>query len=177
MAIRYGNTGNPETAGKTLYEGRVVKTFGMEKRIMSDVWAWIRYAVIWTEEERPETVCYGNDEFPDGTEAAVDAPPEMAEKYAAWEEGENRARKDLENKRYYNERLRRAMTPEPGKLVEVIKGRKVPRGTIGETFWYGPDRYNRYGHRVGIRVNGNAMFVNAENVRVSNPWRYYLECR
>ena len=179
MAIRYGDRGNPETAGKTLYECRVVKTYGREERIMSDVWAWVSYAVIWTEEERPKTIVCGNSEFPSGTEAKVDAPPEIAEKYAAWEEGVARAHKDYENERDYNRRLRTAMTPAKGKKVRIVKGRKVPRETIAEAIWYGRDKYNRYGHRVGLKVNGNEnpVWINAENVEVVDPWRYYQEWR
>lgn len=39
---------------------------------------------------------------------------------------------------------------EKGKRVEVIRGRKVPKGTLGECFWTGPDKLQRW------RANRNA---------------------
>ena len=56
-----------------------------------------------------------------------------------------------------------------GDTVKVIRGRKVPKGTQGLVFWEGA-RYNPYRHtdeaRVGIEVDGERMFLNAEYVEV-----------
>lgn len=36
-----------------------------------------------------------------------------------------------------------------GALVEVVKGRKVPKGTVGEVFWLGEDSFGK--PRLGMR--------------------------
>ena len=37
-----------------------------------------------------------------------------------------------------------------GKQIKVVKGRKVPIGTIGECFWMGSCDYSKYGDQWGI---------------------------
>ena len=60
-----------------------------------------------------------------------------------------------------------------GKLVKVVKGRKVPLGTIGNVFWlkrYDNSKYNdRWGiystTRIGIKTNdGKTFFTSLGNV-------------
>lgn len=61
------------------------------------------------------------------------------------------------------------------KTVKVIKGRKVPKGTIGICFWVKRYNYSRYGDpwgiysdtRVGIRTaEGETYFTSADNVDI-----------
>lgn len=61
------------------------------------------------------------------------------------------------------------------KTVKVIKGRKVPKGTIGACFWVKRYNYSRYGDpwgiysdtRVGIRTaDGEVHFTSSNNVEV-----------
>jgi hypothetical protein len=57
-----------------------------------------------------------------------------------------------------------AATPRKGKVVEVFKGRKVPRGTRGKVIWLGD---GDYGARVGIKdASGAVHWTAASNVRV-----------
>lgn len=60
-----------------------------------------------------------------------------------------------------------------GKTVEVVKGRKVPKGTIGKCFWVKRYDYSSYGDpwgiysntRVGIRTpDGEVFFTSFDNV-------------
>lgn len=55
--------------------------------------------------------------------------------------------------------------PRRGDIVEVFKGRKVPKGTVGEVFWVGD---GRWGLRVGIREEGREepWWTAASNCRV-----------
>ena len=51
---------------------------------------------------------------------------------------------------------------EPGQRVRVVKGRKVPVGTVGTVFWLGD---GTYGPRVGIKTEaGERYFLSAGNV-------------
>lgn len=81
-----------------------------------------------------------------------------------------------------------AKTPRLGKTVRVVRGRKVPIGTVGVVAWVGADRFarpSRYAHplaglfrvvpsggaapeRVGLSVSGarKLVFTAATNVEV-----------
>lgn len=52
-----------------------------------------------------------------------------------------------------------------GKTVEVIGGRKVPIGTIGQVFWIGN---TMYGESVGIETKQGRVFTSRSNVKVIN---------
>ena len=56
------------------------------------------------------------------------------------------------------------MTARVGKRLEVIRGRKVARGTTGECIWVG---HGTYGPRVGIKdASGNVHWTSIDNVQV-----------
>ena len=66
-----------------------------------------------------------------------------------------------------------------GKEVKVVKGRKVPIGTVGVVFWRKEcnyDRYQREWHtvmRIGIKTaDGNTYFLSEQNVEVVDPEQY-----
>jgi hypothetical protein len=74
-----------------------------------------------------------------------------------------------------------AKTPEVGKTVRVVKGRKVPVGTQGTVVWkgesaYGKSRYGTWGkttYRVGVKdAEGTVHFTAADNVTVVDPQEY-----
>ena len=61
------------------------------------------------------------------------------------------------------------------KRVKVVKGRKVPKGTVGEVFWLGSYCHSPYGdpwgiyttYRCGIRDDeGNVYWTSVDNVEV-----------
>ena len=54
-----------------------------------------------------------------------------------------------------------------GNVVKVVRGRKVPIGTVGNCFWSG---YGKYGTRVGLQTaGGDKYFTAASNVEVQQP--------
>jgi hypothetical protein len=61
-------------------------------------------------------------------------------------------------------------TPFKGSTVEVVKGRKIKHGTIGEVFWTGMKSFDKYGRwpelQVGLIVDGIKMFTAAKNLKV-----------
>ncbi len=50
-----------------------------------------------------------------------------------------------------------------GKTLRVKAGRKLAKGLIGRCFWFGQ---TKYGHSVGIEVNGEKLFTSMGNVEV-----------
>lgn len=118
------------------------------------------YMVVWNEEKQaPESLefastrgwsypCYGSK---------PDATPEIMAKYQAWE---------AEQARKYRERMaaEEAARPERGKTLKVVRGRKVPQGTVGACIWVGE---GRWGKRVGIKDESGAVHWTAiTNVEV-----------
>ena len=62
------------------------------------------------------------------------------------------------------------------KQVKVVKGRKVPIGTMGECFWMGSYDHSKYGDpwgiytsvRIGIKdSDGNVFWTSLENVKLA----------
>lgn len=131
------------------------------------------YMIIWNPvEKRPETLefastrgwsypCYGSK---------PDATPEILAAYQAWE-------------KEYAESQRRALEaaeaklPKVGRAVRVVKGRKLPKGTVGRVFWTGCNQFRTYyrnGYnqpnqfeRLGIQLeDGSKVFMAGANVEV-----------
>lgn len=54
-----------------------------------------------------------------------------------------------------------------GRSIKVVKGRKVPIGTVGNCFW---SKYTKYGLRVGLMTaDGTKYFTAASNVALETP--------
>lgn len=70
--------------------------------------------------------------------------------------------------------VRAAERPEKGKVVQVVKGRKVPRGTVGIVFWWGEYARRGFHGRVGrpqvrigfCTINAETFFTVADNLEV-----------
>lgn len=158
------------------YEGRVLYTGERNYRDDSDF-----YALVWDDEsESVKEVGYATTRgWTYGNYATIDATPEVLDKA----------------KNYYAkllfERLKAAAaadarTPKVGKTVKVVKGRKVPLGTVGEVFWtgeggyFGPRPRFRSGAwstkgepRIGLKTEaGEKFFLPAKNVEVLDPEEY-----
>ena len=71
--------------------------------------------------------------------------------------------------RFRAERLAQAIADGEvvkGQTVEVFKGRKVPKGTVGEVFWVAPEEDGYGVVKVGFKTaEGVTHFTNIENVR------------
>ncbi len=162
------------TKDEVTYQGCVVEEVVREERIMSDVWATCRYAIVWdAEKSKFLTVSLGNSEF-SGTWSSnlvkVDATAEVLELWNVHRLAESYRDRLLESdRRYYNE-LTVKMTIANGKTVRVVRGRKVPQGTEGVVFWM---RDGRLGLRTSDRRNdrgqwADVVWVTANNCAVVN---------
>lgn len=60
-------------------------------------------------------------------------------------------------------RLAKASFPDAGKLVRVVKGRKLPHGTEGTVVFNGHGRFGRF---VVLSVEGREIVVSQSNVEV-----------
>lgn len=60
-----------------------------------------------------------------------------------------------------------------GDTVTVVRGRKIPIGTVAVVGWFGDDNYSRYGTRVGLIIDGAMVFTAGHNVdKVVDPDDY-----
>lgn len=119
------------------------------------------FATVWDEEQG----CVR--EIFDGTTRAyapskysrADATLEVIFKARAWWS------KQVGPKQAYSVLKGRALYVDVGSKVEVVSGRKVAKGTVGEVFWRGKDAFNRHADRIGIRLaDGSKVFVALSNV-------------
>jgi hypothetical protein len=149
----------------TTFRGRVLKTGEHNWYDDSDF-----YAIVWhpsAQGDYPAEVEYGSTRgwsYPN--HATVDATPEVQAAYAAWlavRQAESAARRKLE----------REARVERDKLVRVVRGRKVAKGTLGVVFWTGA---SAYGDRVGLTDAAGATHWTAEdNVEVVGQGAYEEE--
>lgn len=158
--------GRPTRKPRATYDGYVVdRVIEPGVRVMSDVWADLYCALVWTGSALAK-VCYGSSEFgSDAVAVEVDATPEVlaaVEAYRAKVAAEVAARDEARRRAQVEYEARRV---KRGRTVEVFKGRKVPVGTVGEVFWIGESRWG--GYRVGIRDAAGTVHWTAEsNCRV-----------
>ena len=155
------------------YTGCVVKTYGESVQVMSDIFEWHTYALVFDNDSGEfKTVFltsdYGTPE--EKREATVDATEEVQalhEAHTAMVEAK-KAMERAEARRA--EALAEVRTPGRGKTLKVVRGRKVPVGTVGECTWYG--RGKGYGFRegemrVGLKMaDGRVEYTAARNVEV-----------
>lgn len=174
-----------KTVDKTTYEGRVLSVYSATERIMSDVWEEVTHAVVYSPETKGQKVnyqiqetdyldvvvgCTGN--YMQFYSAKVDAPEDIIKKWKFDCEQatirQQQAQKEADAKRSRSNIAN-------GKIVKVIKGRKVKKGTIGFAFW---NKQTQYGVSVGIALTNekvkkggreiykDVVFVAMENLEV-----------
>lgn len=162
MAVQTWIYGKPDVQ----YEGCVLSTYERNGYHDSDF-----YAVVWDEEKQAVTeVEYDTTRCGDGGYAKVDATMDVLRKVYRYYWKLGRARFD----KYTNPQM--AKDFGKGDKVVVVRGRKIPQGTVGTVFWIGT-KYNFYNYRdeerVGIEVDGVRMFLPAEYV-VKQNWQAHL---
>lgn len=124
------------------------------------------YAMVWNPETQKSESIYSHDDFyvPESRirgHYEVDATPEVVDAYRAYTE------RLVVEQRAFNA-LCDSQRVEKGKVVQVIRGRKVAHGTRGLVFWYGN---NGYGESVGLRdVKGETYFTALTNVVVAGHY-------
>lgn len=186
MAVTYSDKCyKEELRGQTLYVGEVVSTHSSCERIMSDVWATCYYYTRWDiEKGEPVVACYGNSEFGSDTEVTVDAPDDLKKVYELHKAAEQAKRQAEKAAQYVREEREKAErdwhAPEKGKVMVVVRGRKVPQGTVGKVFWL-DDIYNPY--RAGLAVSderddqgrySDVVWVNADYLKNVDDYPGYL---
>ena len=134
------------------------------------------YATVWNPVKGcPECVEYASTRgWSNPNSATPDATPEVRADYEAW----SKAQAEEARKRQAEIE---AKTPSIGKLVKVVRGRKVAVGTIGRIFWMGEDtkysssRWAKSTTKIGIALDdakdargryANVAWTYAENVEV-----------
>jgi len=112
------------------------------------------YAVVWNADKGcTEQVEYATTRgwtYPN--HCRVDATPEVIAAYQAWSEQKRAEYRKLEADRV-------AKQVAKGKMVKVVRGRKVAKGTTGQVFWLG---MGEWGSRVGIKDSAGTVHWTAE---------------
>lgn len=142
------------------------------------------YATVWDEKQGcVRTIEDGTTRFYAPSKySRADATEEVVAKARAW------WNREIGPKQAYSVLMRQRAFIDVGCNVEVVSGRKIAKGTVGEVFWRGKDAFNRHAHRIGIRLAdgskvftalGNLMKLNvisptedeiAEWVKTNNPY-------
>lgn len=127
----------------TTHEGLVVsEPWSREERVMSDIYASVTYCHVWNPEKGKAEVVDLRSDFDLRTVfgvSTVDAPQDILDIYNSKMEEDKRRAQEAKRVRSL-ERLRKMAEdafnrPEKGKVMQVVRGRKVAKGTVGEVFW------------------------------------------
>ena len=150
---------------KTSYEGRVLHWYERNGYQDSD---W--YADVWDDEsDSIKVVLFDTTRCGCHGYAELDATDEVLRKVY-------RMNKQLASLSFDRGNRAQAMQIRKGDDVLITKGRKVKKGSVVPCFWAGT-RYNPYSrteeHRIGVEVDGERMFINAENA-VAVGWESRL---
>lgn len=142
---------------KVTYEGCVLSTYERNGYEDSD---W--YAICWDEEKQKVVeVEYDTTRCGGGGVAEIDATIETVRKAYRYYKSVGKSIFDTT----VNEA--QAKKTRVGDEVVVVRGRKIPKGTVGKCFWLGT-RYNPYSRndekRAGIEINGDRVFVPEEYI-------------
>jgi len=125
---------NHDGTVKQVYSGHVL---GTGSRSYSDCSG--EYAIVWDEENQTvTTVTFAHTGYGDNGRAVVDATPEVRAKARAWLKNWaiQPLTEGLRNLAYAD-----ARAIDKGTVVKVVRGRKVPKGTVGTVFWKGEKHY------------------------------------
>ncbi len=142
------------------------------------------YAVVWNpEKKRPEEIEYATTRawtYPNHAEA--DATPEVQQAYVDYV-------KEVERKNALFKAHEEEHAVHKGKMVKVVRGRKVPIGTTGTVIWEGstsyapargprsPSWYQPEVQRVGIKTaDGTVYWTAGTNVEVILPTKHEGLC-
>ena len=154
--------------GKEFYKGCVADTYEHNGAFDSDFYA----IVIVPEEGRMIEVEYDSTRHGGYGYADIDMTLENYQLYL--HNCKTRILSELIGKE-----VKKAKEITKGKEVEVIAGRKVKHGVVGEVFWtkkVNYDKYNRSWYdevKIGIKDSeGNVYWTYAKNVKVVNYKRY-----
>ena len=148
----------------TMCEGRVIGVYMRDYRAMSDVYTYATFASVWNGTCIEEVLVNANFECDCSCgNAQVDATTEVLASVAAFKaeaEAKELARVAALRERAAEEARKR---PDKGRTVKVVRGRKVPIGTVGVVFWAGIDGYGT--QKIGIatsdRKDASGRYIDA----------------
>lgn len=130
---------NPQTQQRdikevvTTYVGRVIRVHQRDYRAMSDVYTLATFATVVDDAgEVKEVLVNANFECDDSRgRAVVDATPEVLAIKATHDKKIADETERLNQAVLEERKAKELNRPVPGKKMEVVKGRKVPIGTVG----------------------------------------------
>lgn len=160
---------SPKVPGEVTYVGAVLRIETNCERVMSDVWEYLTYAIVWDAAEgRPSRVFLRGEGGEVSATAEVDATAEVIAAHEAWiaaREAEKAAAEEARREEAAEARLREVRR---GCRAVVARGRKVAKGTEGRVFWIGN---GTYGWRVGLETDtGEPVWTALSNLdRVLPP--------
>jgi len=143
------NAGRPcwHETGNVTHVGLVISTFVQCDRVMSDIYSDERYALVWNPEKGESEAVHVGGAFECNArhgKVEIDIKPAYLAAHEAKEEADRKAREEEERERAVKLSAERAEQernrPVRGKLMQVVRGRKVPKGTIGRVFGIGEGR-------------------------------------
>lgn len=131
------------------------------------------YAILWDDKEQSiREIEYGTTAAYAPTWCRVDATPEVIEKALNYliDRNENLVREGLpaEIEDTWN-------TIEIGAYVEVVKGRKLPKGTKGYVSSVMSNAYSPSNRRVALQVGDEMAYTYEDNLKVLEPTHSVLE--
>ncbi len=152
--------------GTVEHAGRVLRFESRDERIMSDVYALVKYAIVIEPTTGAEiSVRVGDCEFGTSYESyAVDATPEAIALHGEWCIRRDHAERCARQAADAAARARAERQLRKGKRCVVARGRKVPKGTEGVCIWIGD---GHYGERCGVKDDsGTVHWTASKNVDV-----------
>jgi len=150
------------------HAGFVLRFDSRDERIMSDVYALVRYAICIDPTTGAEvSVRLGDCEFGNHSDlisAEIDATPEALALHCMWIDRCVEEQRIAFEKNARARRLADIKRVAKGKRCVVARGRKVAKGTTGVCIWVGD---GHYGERCGIKDEaGTVHWTASKNVDV-----------
>ena len=144
-----------QQTGEVEYEGKVLELFA--RSCTMDSYDTVRYAIVW-DGAAPKTLRYAHTRDTNSKVATVDAADEVITAYKYWANI-----REVERKR--DEDWEEEIVIRKGKMVKVVRGRKIPKGTLGRVEWTG---VTKNGYEMTL-LTGN-IWVYTRNIEVlANP--------
>lgn len=155
MSIKW-HTG--EKAGTVEFAGAVVR----RSEYYAGHGSYPQLAIVWNEEQQEvQSINYGDDHSEYGSvtfaEITIDATPESIAKHDAWQKAKEDAAFDARKEQ-------EAKTVGKGKVLIVVRGRKVAKGTKGVCVWMGNSGWGM--NVMLIDASGNKHTTAIGNVEV-----------
>jgi hypothetical protein len=144
--------------GRVTHEGLVT---GFTTHWQDSMQITTTYALVWNSETKRNDTVYLRDDYSPtwAAKAEIDACPEVLAEIQAIEEQADKQREYARQHRV-----------DKGRMITVVRGRKLPKGLTGICIWIGS---SQYGERVGLKdSSGNVHWTartNVETVSLGHP--------